>query len=147
MAACGKGAPKRIPGLLIRWRDHGRRDLRKKPGDSRKLSHWQGRRRREFPVASILIAAPLRPVILAFYDFVRAGDDVADHPTLPPEQKRALLDQLDHSLIGASDAEPLGVKLREKLAERSTSPIAMRATCSTPSAWMSTRAATKTGTN
>jgi squalene synthase HpnC len=71
-----------------------------------------------FPVASLLIAAPLRPAILAFYDFVRAGDDVADHPTLPPEQKRALLDQLDQSLIGASDAEPLGVRLRAKLAER-----------------------------
>jgi squalene synthase HpnC len=71
-----------------------------------------------FPVASILIAAPLRPVILAFYDFVRAGDDVADHPTLPPEQKRALLDQLEQSLTGISEAEPLGVKLRQKLAER-----------------------------
>jgi squalene synthase HpnC len=71
-----------------------------------------------FPVASLLIAAPLRPVILAFYDFVRAGDDVADHPTLPPETKRALLDQLDRSLIGESDAEPLGVTLRAKLAER-----------------------------
>ncbi len=74
-----------------------------------------------FPVASALIAAPLRPVILAFYNFVRAGDDVADHPTLPPEQKRALLDQLDHSLLGQSDAEPLGVKLRAKLAERGLS--------------------------
>jgi squalene synthase HpnC len=71
-----------------------------------------------FPVASILIAAPLRPVILAFYDFVRSGDDVADSPTLPPEQKRALLDQLEQSLVGASDGEPLGVKLRAKLAER-----------------------------
>jgi squalene synthase HpnC len=71
-----------------------------------------------FPVASLLIAAPLRPVILAFYDFVRAGDDVADHPTLPPATKRALLDQLDRSLIGESDAEPLGVVLRGKLAER-----------------------------
>lgn len=71
-----------------------------------------------FPVASLLIAAPLRPVILAFYDFVRAGDDVADHPSLPPEQKHALLDQLDQSLIGESDAEPLGVRLRVKLAER-----------------------------
>jgi squalene synthase HpnC len=71
-----------------------------------------------FPVASLLIAAPLRPVILAFYDFVRAGDDVADHPTLPPETKRALLDQLDRSLIGESDAEPLGVTLRAKLKER-----------------------------
>ncbi len=71
-----------------------------------------------FPVASLLIAAPLRPVILAFYDFVRAGDDVADHPNLPPEKKHALLDQLDQSLIGASDAEPCGVTLREKLSER-----------------------------
>ncbi len=53
-----------------------------------------------FPVASLLIAAPLRPVILAFYDFVRAGDDVADNPDLAPAQKHALLDQLDHSLIG-----------------------------------------------
>ncbi len=71
-----------------------------------------------FPVASLLIAAPLRPVILAFYDFVRAGDDVADNPDLAPEQKHALLDQLDRSLMGSSDAEPLGVKLREKLKER-----------------------------
>ncbi|MGO8739647.1 squalene synthase HpnC [Rhodoblastus sp.] len=71
-----------------------------------------------FPVASLLIAAPLRPVILAFYDFVRAGDDVADHPGLAPAQKHALLDQLDHSLIGLSDAEPLGVRLRAKLKQR-----------------------------
>ena len=71
-----------------------------------------------FPVASLLIAAPLRPVIFAFYDFVRSGDDVADHPTLPPNQKRALLDQLDQSLLGESDEEPLGVALRGKLAER-----------------------------
>jgi squalene synthase HpnC len=71
-----------------------------------------------FPVASLLIAAPLRPVILAFYDFVRAGDDVADHPTLPPERKHALLDQLDRSLTGESDAEPLGVRLRAQLAAR-----------------------------
>lgn len=71
-----------------------------------------------FPVASLLIAAPLRPVILAFYDFVRAGDDVADSPDLAPGQKHALLDQLDRSLIGESDIEPLGVKLRQKLGER-----------------------------
>jgi hydroxysqualene synthase len=74
-----------------------------------------------FPVASALIAAPLRPVILAFYNFVRAGDDVADHPTLEPQRKRALLDQLDQSLTGASDAEPLGVALRARLTERGLS--------------------------
>ncbi|WP_294533506.1 squalene synthase HpnC [uncultured Rhodoblastus sp.] len=71
-----------------------------------------------FPVASLLIAAPLRPVILAFYDFVRAGDDVADHPALSPDRKHALLDQLDRSLIGESDVEPLGVRLRAQLAAR-----------------------------
>jgi squalene synthase HpnC len=71
-----------------------------------------------FPVASLLIAAPLRPVIFAFYDFVRAGDDVADHPTLSPARKHALLDQLDRSLTGESDVEPLGVRLRAQLAAR-----------------------------
>ncbi len=71
-----------------------------------------------FPVASLLIAAPFRPVILAFYDFVRAGDDVADHPDLAPAQKHALLDQLDRSLTGQGEAEPLGVNLRARLAER-----------------------------
>jgi squalene synthase HpnC len=74
-----------------------------------------------FPVASLLIAAPLRPVIFAFYDFVRAGDDVADHPTLPPARKHALLDQLDRSLTGESDVEPLGVRLRAQLAARGLS--------------------------
>ncbi|MCW2283483.1 squalene synthase HpnC [Rhodoblastus acidophilus] len=71
-----------------------------------------------FPVASLLIDAPLRPIVLAFYDFARSGDDVADSPTLSPAQKHALLDQMDDSLIGKSDAEPLGVKLRAALAER-----------------------------
>ncbi|MBB4197930.1 squalene synthase HpnC [Rhodoblastus sphagnicola] len=70
-----------------------------------------------FPVASGLIAERLRPVILAFYDFVRSGDDVADNPDLAPAQKHALLDQMEDSLIGKSEAEPLGVKLRVKLAE------------------------------
>jgi len=88
------------------------------PVTAESLRSGKGGGDENFPVASLLIAAPLRPVILAFYDFVRAGDDVADHPDLPPEQKRALLDQLDQSLIGASDAEPLGVRLRGLLARR-----------------------------
>ncbi len=88
------------------------------PVTAESLRSGKGGGDENFPVASLLIAAPLRPVILAFYDFVRAGDDVADHPTLPPEQKRALLDQLDQSLLGESDAEPLGINLRAQLAER-----------------------------
>ena len=40
-----------------------------------------------FPVASHLIAARHRPAILAFYHFVRAADDVADHATLTQGRK------------------------------------------------------------
>jgi len=36
-----------------------------------------------------------RRPILAFYRFVRAADDVADHPALSPDRKLALLDGLD----------------------------------------------------
>ncbi len=88
------------------------------PVTAESLRSGKGAGDENFPVASTLIAAPLRPVIVAFYDFVRAGDDVADHASLQPDQKYALLDQLDQSLTGASNAEPLGVRLREKLAER-----------------------------
>ena len=34
-----------------------------------------------FPVASWLVAPPHRRPILAFYDFVRIADDIADHPS------------------------------------------------------------------
>ncbi|MBV8664053.1 MAG: squalene/phytoene synthase family protein, partial [Hyphomicrobiales bacterium] len=47
-----------------------------------------------FPVASWLMSAQHRASILAFYRFVRAADDVADHPTLAPDRKLALLDEL-----------------------------------------------------
>jgi squalene synthase HpnC len=97
---------------------YSERAAERAPVTAESLRSGKGGGDENFPVASLLIAAPLRPVILAFYDFVRAGDDVADHPELAREQKRALLDQLDQSLIGASDAEPLGVALRAKLAER-----------------------------
>ncbi|MCI4678913.1 squalene synthase HpnC [Rhodoblastus acidophilus] len=93
------------------------RQVEPAPVTAESLRSGKGGNDENFPVASLLIASPLRPVIFAFYDFVRAGDDVADHPDLAPAQKRALLDQLDQSLTGASDAEPLGVKLRAKLAE------------------------------
>ena len=52
---------------------------------------------------------------MAFYRFVRAADDVADHPTLPPETKLELLDDLDDALTGrgapADEAEPLRLEL------------------------------------
>ncbi len=44
-----------------------------------------------FPVASLLIAARHRPLVLAFYRFARTADDIADRPRVnaevPPGQK------------------------------------------------------------
>jgi squalene synthase HpnC len=76
-----------------------------------------------FPVASHLIAAKHRPAILAFYEFVRVADDIADHPSLPPHEKLARLDRLEDSLSGAHDEEPQGVALRRVLVERKLSPV------------------------
>jgi hydroxysqualene synthase len=82
----------------------------------------KGHRDENFPVASWLIAARHRPAILAFYRFVRAADDVADHASLAPEQKLALMDGLERSLLGRDDGEPAGVALRTELAARRLPP-------------------------
>jgi hydroxysqualene synthase len=75
-----------------------------------------------FPVASWLIVPRQRPLILAFYRFVRAADDVADHASLPPETKLAIIDRLECSLLGREDSEPTGLALRTALAARQLSP-------------------------
>jgi squalene synthase HpnC len=75
-----------------------------------------------FPVASRLIQARHRPLILAFYEFVRTADDIADHADLPPERKLELLDRLEADLLGAGDGSPQAVTLRTALAGRGLSP-------------------------
>jgi squalene synthase HpnC len=75
-----------------------------------------------FPVASRLIRPEHRAPILAFYDFVRAADDVADHATLPAEEKLALLDGLEAALLGSGPPDPVAERLRIQLAERRLSP-------------------------
>ncbi|MDJ0450511.1 squalene synthase HpnC [Methylocystis sp. JR02] len=75
-----------------------------------------------FPVASVLIAPRHRAPILAFYDFVRAADDISDHATLTPEQKLDLLDRLDAALIGNGPDEPVAARLREQCRERRLDP-------------------------
>jgi squalene synthase HpnC len=75
-----------------------------------------------FPVASRLIAARHRPAILAFYDFARTADDVADHATASPEAKLALLEQMRATLVGESDADAPARKLREILRAQGLSP-------------------------
>jgi hydroxysqualene synthase len=75
-----------------------------------------------FPVASRLIQARHRKPIMAFYNFVRTADDVADHPTLTEAEKLKLLDSLEATLMGQSDAEQEGVALRSELSERGLDP-------------------------
>lgn len=75
-----------------------------------------------FPVASRLIAARHRPAILAFYQFVRAADDIADDPELTGEQKLAGLDRFEAALTGKADDVDAARPLRAILAERGLSP-------------------------
>ena len=82
----------------------------------------KGHRDENFPVASRLIHPRHRAPILAFYEFVRTADDIADHATLAPQDKLALLDRLEATLLGRSDEDAVGVALRAQLAARQLSP-------------------------
>ena len=87
---------------------------------SAKLSSGKTHRDENFPVASLLIAKGNRDPILAFYEFVRAADDIADHPALRPELKLQLLNQLEDGLV-RGDLHPEAARLRRVLAARGLS--------------------------
>jgi squalene synthase HpnC len=53
---------------------------------------------------------------------VRTADDIADHATLEPQEKLALLDRLDAGLSGKDDGDAVAVRLRQELAARKLSP-------------------------
>ena len=74
-----------------------------------------------FPVASWLVSARYRAPILAFYRFVRAADDVADHATLSADEKVAMLDGLGDALCGRGPRDPEAEPLRHALRERGLS--------------------------
>ena len=86
------------------------------------VASGKGHHDENFPVASQLISPRHRGIVLAFYRFARAADDVADHASLKPEEKLALLDRLEETLLGRSDGEPDALPLRAALAERKLSP-------------------------
>jgi squalene synthase HpnC len=90
--------------------------------DASAMRSGKGHRDENFPVASWLIHRRHRGVILAFYNFVRTADDIADHPTLPAAEKLALLDRLEADLTGGGAGEPVALALRTALAERGLSP-------------------------
>jgi len=75
-----------------------------------------------FPVASWIIHPRHRALILAFYNFVRTADDIADHATLRADEKLRYLDLLEAELTGNGDSQKEAVNLRHALAERAMSP-------------------------
>ncbi len=87
-----------------------------------KFRSGKSHRDENFPVASRLIHPRHRGPILAFYNFVRTADDIADHPTLAPERKLEQLDQLEQDLLGEGDTNREAVALRLALAERGLPP-------------------------
>jgi len=87
---------------------------------SGELRSGKGAHDENFPVASRLIKRRHRPVILAFYEFVRVADDIADHPELNSTEKIARLDRLEASLLGNGE-EPEGLRLRTVLNSRGLS--------------------------
>jgi hydroxysqualene synthase len=86
------------------------------------LRSGKGHRDENFPVASWLIHPRHRALILAFYNFVRTADDIADHATLQPDEKLAYLDLLEAELTGKGDSQKEAVNLRQALAERAMPP-------------------------
>src|SRR3954451_827517 len=89
------------------------------PGEFRS---GKGHRDENFPVASRLIPARRRAAILAFYEFVRTADDIADHVALSAAEKVALLDGLEADLLGPGGSNPQAIALRQAMAERGLSP-------------------------
>lgn len=75
-----------------------------------------------FPVASWIIHPRHRALILAFYNFVRTADDIADHATLPAEEKLRYLDLLEAELLGKGDTQKEAVNLRQAFAARGMTP-------------------------
>jgi hydroxysqualene synthase len=75
-----------------------------------------------FPVASWIIHPRHRALILAFYNFVRTADDIADHATLAPEEKLRYLDLFEAELLGKGDTQQEAVNLRNALAARAMPP-------------------------
>jgi phytoene synthase len=87
-----------------------------------------------FPVASRLLPAPMRPHVAAVYAFARLADDMADEGTRPPGDRLADLDAWERRLDAAVGGAPLApgphaevfVALRESVRECRLPPELLR---------------------
>lgn len=59
-----------------------------------------------FPVASLLLPAPMRPAVRAIYRFARTADDIADEGDDPPSLRLQGLEALDGELNRIERGEP-----------------------------------------
>lgn len=56
-------------------------------------------------MASWLLPRRVRSFLLAFYQFARGADEIADHPALAPEEKRAQLQLLERAMQNGTSAQ------------------------------------------
>ena len=114
--------------------------------DAAQLRSGKGSGDENFPVASWLVAPRHRRPILAFYEFVRIADDIADHPKLERgREARASRSAWKRACSAATITTRPGSRCarrwRSATCRRST-----RRTCSGRSARTSPSIATRTGT-
>lgn len=70
-----------------------------------------------FPVASILLPAPLRYPVAVIYRFARSADDFADEGNISPAERLALLDGYREQLRSIEAGEPAGSGLFREVSE------------------------------
>jgi hydroxysqualene synthase len=87
---------------------------------ARAYAHCEQRARahyENFPVASRLLPAPMRPHIAAIYAFARTADDYADEPGIAPPERLRLLDDWHRRLIDTPGSDPVFVALANTIRE------------------------------
>ncbi|HEX7644976.1 MAG TPA: squalene synthase HpnC [Burkholderiaceae bacterium] len=68
-----------------------------------------------FPVASILLPARLRPAVEAIYNFARSADDIADEGDAAPEDRLAALSAYEAALDRIEQGKPAESRLFHEL--------------------------------
>lgn len=68
-----------------------------------------------FPVASWLVPAPMRPAVVAIYHFARHADDLADEGDASTAEREAALRALDAAVVTASHGARSGVPVVDAL--------------------------------
>jgi farnesyl-diphosphate farnesyltransferase len=87
---------------------------------------WSGKTRSDenFPVGSHLLGRRVRTHMHAYYGFARNADDIADSPSLSPEEKVARLDVMEEVLLGRrQDGSPSAARLRRSMNETGVAPV------------------------